>query len=79
MIEKKLFRVSYIDYAIKNSKELLSESKVIGNGSKNIWAETRKHAETKVKGQDVRGRRLIIGITPSPHKIKLIINKWKKK
>ncbi len=72
---KKLFRVSFIDYAVKNSKELLSESKVINSGSKDIWAETRKHAETKAKAQDVKGRRLIIGIEPSPHKIKLIVNK----
>lgn len=46
---QKLYEITYIDYAVQNDKKLVVESTPIKKGKKFVWAESRKHAEDKIR------------------------------
>ena len=46
---QKLYEIKYIDFAVQNDKKLVIESTPTKKGKKFVWAESRKHAEDKIR------------------------------
>ena len=45
----KLYKIKYINYAVKNEKKLAAEAKKIDSGEVFVWAASAKHATDKIK------------------------------
>ena len=47
----KLYKIKYINYAVKNEKKLAAEAKEIDSGEVFVWATSPKHATDKIKAK----------------------------